>query len=74
MFLRVKIIPRSAISEIAGELADGTLKIRIAAPPEHGRANAALVALLSQRFNVARSAVTIVSGHAASRKLIRIDI
>jgi uncharacterized protein (TIGR00251 family) len=74
MFLRVKIIPRSATSEIAEELGDGTLKIKIAAPPEHGRANAALVALLSQRFHVARSAVTIVSGHAASRKLIRVDI
>jgi uncharacterized protein YggU (UPF0235/DUF167 family) len=58
----------SATSEIAGEVADGTLKIRIAAPPEHGRANAALVALLSQRFNVARSAITIVSGNAESQQ------
>jgi uncharacterized protein len=73
MFLRVKIIPRSATTEIAEELADGTLKIKIAAPPERGRANAALVALLSQRFKVPRSAITIVSGHSASRKLIRVD-
>jgi uncharacterized protein (TIGR00251 family) len=74
MFLRVKIVPRSALSEIADELADGALKIKIAAPPERGRANAALVALLAERYHVPRSAITIVSGHSASRKLIRIDL
>jgi len=74
MFLRVKIIPGSALSEIADELADGTLKIRIAAAPERGRANAALVALLAERYHVSRSAITIISGHSASRKLIRIDV
>ena len=34
MTLRVKVIPRSAKSEIVGEMADGTLKVKIAAPPE----------------------------------------
>lgn len=42
MTLRVKVIPRNAKSEIVGEMADGTLKVKIAAPPEHGRANEAL--------------------------------
>ena len=46
MTLRVKVIPRSPRSEIVGELADGTLKVRIAAAPERGKANEALIELL----------------------------
>jgi uncharacterized protein (TIGR00251 family) len=70
--LRVKVTPRSAMSEIVGELADGTVKARIAAPPEHGKANQALIGLLAEHYGVSRSAITIVSGHAASLKLVRI--
>ena len=72
MTLRVKVIPRSAKSEIVGEMADGTLKIKIAAPPEHGRANEALCDFLAAHFGVRRGGVTIVSGHAAALKLVRV--
>ena len=71
--IRVKVIPRSAKSEIAGELADGTLKVRLAAVPEKGRANEALIVLLADHFGVPASAVTIASGHGAQRKLVRIE-
>ena len=47
MTLRVKVIPRSPKSEITGQMADGTLKIKIAAPPEKGKANDALCAFLA---------------------------
>jgi uncharacterized protein (TIGR00251 family) len=73
MTLRVKVVPRSAKSEVVGELADGTLKVKVAAAPEKGRANAELVAVLAAHFGVARSAVTIVSGHGSAVKLVRID-
>lgn len=72
MTLRVKVIPRSPRSEIAGTLADGTLKIRIAAPPEKGKANAELIRVLAERFGVAPSSVEIVSGHTAALKLVKI--
>ena len=72
MTLRVKVIPRSAKSEIAGEMADGTLKIRIAAPPERGKANEELIAFLAGHFAVDRNSVTILSGHSAALKLVRI--
>ena len=71
--IRVKVIPRSAKSEIAGEMADGTLKVRLAAVPEKGRANEALIALLADHFGVPASAVTIASGHGAQRKLVRVE-
>ncbi len=73
MTLRVKVIPRSVKSEIAGEMADGTLKVKIAAPPEKGKANDELCVFLARHFGVARDAVTIVSGHAAARKLVRVE-
>ena len=72
MTLRVKVIPRSAKSEIVGEMADGTLKVKIAAPPEHGRANEALCDILAGHFGVRRGGVTIVSGHSAALKLVRV--
>jgi uncharacterized protein len=71
--LRVKVIPRSPKSEITGQMADGTLRVKIAAPPEKGKANEALCTLLARHYGVPRAAVTIVSGHAAALKLVRIE-
>jgi uncharacterized protein (TIGR00251 family) len=72
--LRVKVTARSASSEIVGELVDGTLKVKIAAPPERGKANQALIALLAEHYRVPRTSVTIVSGHTASLKLVKIAL
>ena len=70
MTLRVKVIPRSAKTEIVDTMADGTLKIRIAAPPEKGKANEELIRFLSVQYQ-ARD-VEIVSGHTAALKIIRL--
>ena len=59
-------------TEIIGEMADGTLKVKIAAPPEKGKANDVLCAFLATHYGVARDAVTIVSGHSAALKLVRV--
>ncbi len=72
MMLRVKVIPRSSKSEIVGTMDDGTLKVRIAAPPEKGKANEALCALLAEHYGVAKSAVRVVSGHTATIKRVEI--
>jgi uncharacterized protein len=74
MTVRVKIIPRSPKTEFAGEMQDGTLKIRVAAPPDKGQANREVCALLAAKYGIAREAVRILSGHTSSRKLIRIDL
>jgi uncharacterized protein (TIGR00251 family) len=68
MTLRVKVIPRSAKTEIVGTMADGTLKIRIAAPPEKGKANAELIRFLAAHYGASR--VEIVSGHTAALKMV----
>lgn len=69
----VKIIPQSASSEIVGMMSDGTLKVRVAAAPEKGRANDALTHFLAEEFGVGRHDVTIIAGHTDPRKLIRIE-
>ena len=72
MTINVKVIPRSARTEMAGEMADGTLKIRVAAPPDKGQANEALCVFLARHYGVPRAAVNILSGHTAARKLVKI--
>jgi uncharacterized protein (TIGR00251 family) len=47
-------------------------KVRVTAPPTDGKANAELVALLSETFGVARSAITIIAGHTSRDKIVAI--
>jgi uncharacterized protein len=72
MIRRFKVIPRSAQNEIIGEMADGTMKVKISAPPENGKANDALCTFLAEHYRVAHGEVTILSGHSAALKLLRI--
>jgi uncharacterized protein YggU (UPF0235/DUF167 family) len=45
----------------------------VAAPPERGRANEALVELLSSALEVPRSSFRVVSGEAGRTKLVEVD-
>lgn len=70
--LQVKVIPKSSKSEVAGILDDGTLKVRVAAPPEKGRANEELRVTLARHFGVRARDVEIISGETSQRKRVRI--
>jgi hypothetical protein len=54
-----------------GPLGD-RIKVAVAAPPEKGKANAALEALLAKLCGVRAADVTVESGHSAAAKLVRI--
>jgi len=69
---RVKAIPRSARTEVAGKLADGTIKIKVAAVPDKGKANAELCAFLAREFGVPQSRVEIIAGQTSSLKVVRV--
>lgn len=69
--LSVKVIPGSSRSMIAGWLGN-TLKVKVAAPPERGKANAAVVALLAKELGASASSVKIVSGTTSPRKVVEI--
>ena len=72
LIFTVRVVPRASKSEIIGEH-DGTLKIRIAAPPVDGAANAELIKVLSKRFDVAKNAVEITGGQTSKQKQVRIS-
>lgn len=72
MEIGVKVIPRASRSEVVGEMADGSLKVRVAAVPEDGKANEELRRTLAEHFGVAARDVTIVSGATSTRKRVRI--
>jgi uncharacterized protein (TIGR00251 family) len=69
--LAIHAQPGAKRTEVAG-VHGGCLRIRLAAPPVEGRANAALIAFLAEQFGVPQRAVTVVRGNAARRKTVRI--
>ena len=66
----VHVVPRASKTAAAGEH-DGALKVRVAAPPVEGAANAELLRFLAKRLGVAAGAVEIVGGHASKTKVVR---
>jgi uncharacterized protein (TIGR00251 family) len=70
--LDVEVQPRASRSEIVG-WREGRLRVRLAAPPVEGAANAALVALLADTLDLPKRHVTIATGATGRRKQIRID-
>lgn len=65
--VRVHAQPGARRNAIVGEH-NGALKIAVAAPPDKGRANDAVQAVLCEALAVRRSQVTLVSGHASREK------
>jgi uncharacterized protein (TIGR00251 family) len=65
--------PGAGRTQITGRHGDA-LKVRVAVPPEHGRANEALAKVLADVFGVATNAVTITSGEKSRTKRFRLVV
>jgi uncharacterized protein len=70
--LRLRVSPGARRSELVGRHGDGW-KVRVTAPPEDGRANNAVLDLLARRLDLPRRALSIVSGHTAREKVVRME-
>ena len=70
--LTLHIQPGAKRTEVAGVYGDA-LKIRLAAPPVDGKANAALIGFVAERLGLAKSAVTLKSGQTSRRKMLEVS-
>lgn len=76
VLLEIRVTPRSSRDAIAGRhtAVDGTvsLAVKVSASPDKGKANQAVIDLMSEAIGVPRSCISIRSGKASRSKLILI--
>lgn len=68
----IKAVPGAKKDEIVGRLGD-RLKVRVSAPPEGGKANLAICALIAAALGVKARNVRVVSGQSTAEKTIEVD-
>ena len=71
--LAVRVQPGARVDGLVGWLADGTLKLRVTAPAEDGRANRAVATLLAAVLGVRGTQVRVTRGVTARMKTLEID-
>lgn len=69
----VRLTPRGGTDHVDGVSDEGVLQARVSAPPVGGAANSALIRLLADELNVARSAVRLVAGATGRHKLVVVE-
>lgn len=72
VLLPVKVVPGASRTRCLGEW-DGRARIAVAAPPESGKANKALLEFLARQLDIKRNALAIEAGTSSPIKTVRID-
>lgn len=67
--LRLKVIPNSSKNEII-ENEDGSVKIKLTAPPVDGKANKCLIEFLAKTFKVPKTSLEVIKGQTSKEKTI----
>jgi uncharacterized protein (TIGR00251 family) len=70
--LAIRVTPSAGRNEITS-WRDGVLQVKIAAPPEKGKANKELIDFLSKALGVKKYAISIIKGHTSRNKVIAIE-
>ena len=68
----VRVRPGAPKTTALSVLEDGSIKMAVAAPPEKGKANVALIKYVAKEFGVPRSQVSIISGAANRHKMVQV--
>ena len=74
--LAVKVTPKSGKDQVVGvQTVEGAMEVcvRVTAPPDKGKANAAVCKLLAKTLGVPKSAVEVKRGDTSHHKLLEID-
>lgn len=70
--LKVRVQPKASRNQVDG-FEDGTLRLRVTAPPAEGKANTRVIALMAKALGVSKSRLEIVRGHGSRDKVVSID-
>lgn len=70
--LGVKVVPGSSRTAAAGKW-NGMLKVKVAAPPERGKANEALTEFLAEALGIRAKDVLVISGQTNPVKRVEIS-
>lgn len=70
--IAVKITPRAKKNAVVGVMDDGTIRIKLTAPPVEGAANRALIEYLAELFKVNKNNIEILAGLSSERKIVSI--
>lgn len=72
MKLSLKVKPASKTDEVIRE-ADGSIKVKIKAPPVEGKANKYLIEYLSKKLALPKSKIVLLKGETNSFKTLEVD-
>ena len=70
--LTIRVTPRSRKTGFGGILEDGTLRVRVNAPPVEGKANTALIKFMAKVLGVRKSHIEIVAGQKGLDKILSV--
>jgi uncharacterized protein (TIGR00251 family) len=71
VILHLKVVPNSSRTRIAGALGNA-LKLKIAQPPEDGKANKAVIAFLADTLEIPAANITLIAGHTNPQKTLQL--
>ena len=75
--ITVKLTPGAKQNKVIGWeedlFGDRTLKVQVTAIPEKGKANKALIALLSKHWKIPKSSIKIIRGETSRTKILKVD-
>lgn len=71
--LTVRVTPRAKRPGLAGRRADGALLVRVGAPPEDGRANAEVCAVVAKALGLRAREVSVIVGPTSRDKVLEVS-
>ncbi len=69
---KIRVVTRASRTEFAGQLPDGTLRVRLTAPPVDGAANEELRAFLAKECNVPKQKIILRKGLKSKNKIVEV--